>query len=243
MDGMIDIHNHTLYGVDDGSKNVEQSKNMLAKAYDEGIRGIIFTPHHNPYRWDIGIEELRNKYDELKEYASEKYPGLKLYLGSELYYGKETISELNGKKALTMADSKYVLAEFSTAVLYKDLKQAIMDIQQNGYWPIIAHVERYECIFKKPEYIDEMKDIGAFIQVNASAVIGEVSRQEKKFVKGLLKRGNVDFVATDAHRDKLRSPRLKECSEYLVKRYGVEYTERLLKNNPMHVINNEYIEE
>ena len=48
---ICDIHNHILYGVDDGSKTMEQSNRMLAIAYDEGTRAIILTPHYNKRIW------------------------------------------------------------------------------------------------------------------------------------------------------------------------------------------------
>lgn len=243
MDGMIDMHNHTLFGVDDGSKNFEQSKNMLEIAYNEGIRGIILTPHHNPYRWKNDVSMLKNTFAKLKDFCDNTYADMVLYLGSELYYGKDTLQDLDEGRALTMAGSKYVLAEFSPSTDYREIKHAVMDIQQSGYYPIIAHVERYECLLKKPEYIEEMKELGAFIQVNASGVLGERNRTEKKFIKGLLKKELVNFVATDAHRDNMRRPELSECARYLTKRYGEDYTRWMLVDNPMSVIKNQYIEE
>ena len=231
MDGLIDIHNHTLFGVDDGSK-----------AYEEGIRGIILTPHYNPYRWHNTATELTAKYNILRDYCIDNYPDFKLYLGNEIYYGQDTIDELNEAKIFTMANSQYVLVEFSPSADYEVIKRAVMDIQQNSYYVIIAHVERYECLLKKSDYIDELKELGAYIQVNASAVMGERNHREKKFTNKLLKRENVDFVATDAHRDNMRTPKLKKCAEFLIKKYGEEYAGLILIDNPTSVINNEYIE-
>ena len=243
MTGMFDIHNHILYGVDDGSKTFDMTKAMLKIAYNEGTRGIILTPHHNPYRWKNEVNTLRERYEEIKQYCLEKYSDLKIYLGNEIYYFEDAFSDIDEGRALTMADSKYVLIEFIPSTEYDDIKHAVMDVQQSGYYPIIAHVERYECLLKKPAYIEELKELGAFIQVNASGVMGERSRLEKKFIKGLLKKGEVDFVATDAHRDNTRQPYMKKCSEYLEKKFGQEYTKQMLIDNPRAVIENIYIEE
>lgn len=243
MGAMIDIHNHTIFGVDDGSKTLEQSKKMLKIAYDEGIRGIVLTPHYNPYRWLFDISLIEERFYALKEYCEKDFPKLKLFLGSELYYGKDTLNDLARGMSFTMADGDYIMVEFSTTVNYKDIRQAVMDIQQSGYYPILAHVERYVCLLENAEYVYELKELGAFIQVNASGVMGEQNKLEKKFIKELLLSENVDFVATDAHRDNSRAPYLKKCSDYLVKRYGEEYTKRILRDNPLKVIKNQYIGE
>ena len=45
MEGFIDLHTHILPGLDDGARNIEESKEMLRQAWKEGIREIIATPH------------------------------------------------------------------------------------------------------------------------------------------------------------------------------------------------------
>ena len=42
---MIDFHNHILPGIDDGSKSIEMTLNMLRIAESQGIREIINTVH------------------------------------------------------------------------------------------------------------------------------------------------------------------------------------------------------
>ena len=42
---MIDIHSHILCGVDDGPKNIEETKALLEHAYEQGVRTIVLTSH------------------------------------------------------------------------------------------------------------------------------------------------------------------------------------------------------
>ena len=42
---MIDIHSHIIAGIDDGSKDIEMTINMLKKAEKSGTTDIIATPH------------------------------------------------------------------------------------------------------------------------------------------------------------------------------------------------------
>ena len=46
MDNMIDIHSHILYGIDDGSKTIEESILILKKCEQEGMKKIVLTPHY-----------------------------------------------------------------------------------------------------------------------------------------------------------------------------------------------------
>ena len=39
---MTDIHAHILPGIDDGPETMEETRRMLRKAFEQGIRSIIF---------------------------------------------------------------------------------------------------------------------------------------------------------------------------------------------------------
>ena len=240
---ICDIHNHILFGVDDGSKSLEQSNRMLGIAYEEGIRAIILTPHYNKRIWDVDKATYQQRYQQLLTLAQERYPGMKLFLGGEIFYHSNTLEDLESGVIPTMAGGKYILMEFDTNVSSRRLTHAVMEIIQNDYIPIIAHVERYECVLKDIDLIDELKELGAYIQVNVSGVMGDHGKLEKRCIKKLLKQGLVDFVATDAHRDDKRAPHIKDCVRYIAKKYGENYAERIFYYNPACVITNNYIEE
>ena len=42
---MIDIHNHILYGLDDGAQTLEESVEMCRISFNDGVRIIVATPH------------------------------------------------------------------------------------------------------------------------------------------------------------------------------------------------------
>lgn len=70
-----DLHSHYLPGVDDGSKDIEVTKRMLASASKNGITDIIFTPHF------ILDSRFMSTKEENKKYLSQLEKWLKKNLG------------------------------------------------------------------------------------------------------------------------------------------------------------------
>src|SRR5580765_4484384 len=50
--GMIDLHNHLLPAIDDGSKGMEETIEFLRIAARDGVRVITATPHMKPGVYD-----------------------------------------------------------------------------------------------------------------------------------------------------------------------------------------------
>lgn len=243
MDKICDIHCHILFGVDDGSKNPEQSRRMLKIACEEGVRDIIATPHYNPGRWKFNPEQIKRNLQELNDFATALHPEMKVYLGSEIFFGEDTFHDLEAGIIPTMAGSRYVLLEFMTGVAYGKIKNAVLQVHQCEKNSIIAHVERYDCLLADSSLVSELIELGAYIQVNASSVTGENGRKAKHMVRELLKYHEVHFIATDAHRDDMRSPRICACVKYVVKKFGAEYAGRIFYDNPHCILENKLIEE
>jgi protein-tyrosine phosphatase len=106
----------------------------------------------------------------------------------------------------------------------------------HGYIPVIAHVERYECMTKQPERADDLRQMGAWIQLNADAVLGLDGRAPKKFCRILLKNGWADVIASDSHGIKERACHMDKCYEYVAKKYGEREARRLFSDNPEEIL-------
>ncbi len=67
---MVDMHSHILFGVDDGARDLSESRRMLTTARAVGVNKIIATPHA---RSDSFNRQLVNeRYCELREIAKRK---------------------------------------------------------------------------------------------------------------------------------------------------------------------------
>ena len=63
----IDVHSHILPGIDDGAKNLAESRVLIAQLRSEGAKAIICTPHYIPNIKTVSTkDENQALLDELK---------------------------------------------------------------------------------------------------------------------------------------------------------------------------------
>ena len=232
---LIDIHCHILPKVDDGPDSVEESLKILKDMRRQGIKHVIVTPHYRPEMFEPSMKRVIYSYRHLRDIAYEM--GVSMSLGCEYYRNEQIIDHMDNRKRPSMAGSRYVLIEFSMNDLFPTIRNYVYELITHGYQPIIAHAERYFCC-QKMEKIQELKDMGALIQVNAGSVLGEEGWKLKKFCLDLMKKDLVDFVASDTHNTSDRKLNLKKCASYVTKKMGKQYAERIFFNNPLNILKN-----
>jgi protein-tyrosine phosphatase len=231
---MIDIHCHMLYGVDDGPEQMEESIAMLQEAAAQGITDVILTPHYRRGMFKFDKERTIAHRDALQDRATEV--GIRLHLGTEVHINRDVIEYLQEGKCLSLANSEYVLAEYEYTSEYSYILQMTQELLRYGYIPVIAHVERYGCLVKEPERLEELRKIGALTQINAAAVIGKDGFAAKQYCKRILKNGWVDIIASDSHGMHKRTCYMAQCYDYINRKYGEKLANRLMIKNPRKII-------
>lgn len=237
----FDIHNHMLPGVDDGAQDIEETMEMLKIAYKEGIRSMVITPHYEKGRNRYKKEELLERFEELKVKVKKQYPELILYLGNEVLYEEGIMEDIKNGLVQTMNDTKYILVEFRVNISYNELYQAIRRITNARFRPIIAHVERYRCLYKRIERIDELVGLEAYLQMNVSSIYGGILDENARWCKKLVKEEYISFFGTDAHDLEDRAPYVKDYIGWVEKKCGEDFLERIMVTNPEKMICNQYI--
>ena len=210
---MIDIHAHIIPNIDDGSKSMENSVAMLKTSASIGVTDIICTPHYREgYKNTPSI--IESAFNELKEKAKELNIPVNLYLGEEIFVGKDIKKELSEKKVLTLNGSKYILLEFDYNI-NSEISEIVYELSRIGYSPIVAHVSRYSYL--TVEDIIDIKKSHGLLQVNADDIIRSNGRFGKN-LKNLFNKGLVDFVASDIHYD--RENKMLEAGQIVRKKFG-----------------------
>lgn len=241
IDGYVDIHCHIVPHIDDGARSSTQTLRMIDIAYKNGIRAMIATPHYEVGKYDNNIDEIQKQFSKIKDLALKKYRDFKLYLGNEIFYSYGVVNNLEEGKIFTLADSKYVLVEFSPNDKYKYISESLYELVNNGYIPVLAHAERYEEVMEDIDNVERLVDAGVYIQINAHTIAGKYGHGIRRRVMKMIKNDLVHFIGTDTHSDGHRSPDLEECIKYLNKKTDEETVVRLLSTNPQKIIAKEYI--
>lgn len=238
---MIDIHNHTLFAVDDGAETIETALAMLEIEAAQGVTDVILTPHCRAEMFECPAERIKEHFSELlaawkKRESENALPSLRLYLGCEYHVDSEMLKNLKNGKGRTLAGSPYVLAEYSYSTGFSYIKRTADELLSNGYEPIIAHVERYGCFERNPELLYDIRRMGCMVQLNADSVLGLEGREPKKFCKKVLKNGWADLIASDAHRIDERACHMQQCRDFVAKKYGPATVERLFRRNGERIL-------
>ena len=237
MQGFFDIHTHIIPNVDDGSKSLDMTKQILEMEYADGVRTIFATSHYRVGMFEPKLEDIFEGYKQVKEMA--KTIGderITVLLGCEFHANMDMIETLDKKLRPTMDGTRCVLVEFKNGSEKSFIKERCYALLSHGYQPIIAHIERYEVCRKDISLIEDLYDMGCYIQVNSQSILGDDGFFLKQYCKKLIRNDLIHFVASDAHNVKERRPTIGRVAEYLEKLEGEEYVDHILTYNPQHLI-------
>ncbi len=231
---ITDIHMHIIPGVDDGSRNIEESVSLLHMSVAQGVGTVIATPHS----WgidDCGSDHMLSQYADLRRAIKERQIPIQLYLGCEMQVFADTVGgcirKLDDGRYPTLAGSRFVLTEFDPYETQDNMEYCLERIIAAGYVPVIAHAERYRRITISD--IGALKNLGAMIQINAYSIANEKNCQTRQLANDCLAARMVDFIGSDTHRLDHRPPVIKDGVAALVERYSKDYAERVTMLNPL----------
>lgn len=217
---MIDFHSHILPGIDDGSRNIDESIGLLRMLLMQGADAVAATPHF--YASDNSPEEFFEKrkisFERLRSAMPAGLPEIRL--GAEvLYY--PGISDMCGLERMRIGDTKLLLLEMPVSVWNEYTLREIENICSSTVTVMIAHLERY-IFLQKPKVLERLLSAGVIMQTNASSLLRFGTRRR---ILGMLKRGEIHLLGSDCHSIDTRPPRLREAYGVIRKHLGDEFAE------------------
>ena len=234
--GIVDIHHHLVYGLDDGSQSMEQTIQMLERAYRNGVGYIIATPHAEPGRKPFYMDIYLERLDEIRAWCAEAGIPIQIFSGSEILYTPETVNMLRMRRIPTLAETEYVLVEFTPQAPYKLLVQAATKLRKAGYRPIFAHIERYRCLRAAWRVHNLRRNYGVRMQMNAATICEKHGWLSQLWIDYVIEKGWIDYAASDAHNVSSRPCMMKLCYKTLKARFGKRIARRLCIAKPRRII-------
>ena len=194
LNGFIDHHSHILPGVDDGVKKMEVSLKVLERYEQLGIAEVWCTPH---IMEDIPntTKALQARFAEL----CEAYHGpIKLHLAAEYMMDALFEERLSQGDLLALGDEgNQLLVETSYFTPPMDMDAILKQIKQKGYYPVLAHPERY--VYMGKERYTELKNKDIRFQLNLSSLADAYGSEAKDKSHWILKQNYYDLAGSDLH--------------------------------------------
>jgi protein-tyrosine phosphatase len=229
MSNFVDIHSHTLPGVDDGSQSLGETRQILLAMKKLGFSTVFCTPHQYETSINPPVEMLQNVFEVLCEEVGSE---MQLYLGAENFLDYQLMTRIENKTVPTLGKSKFVLYEMPHSRPTPLFNEAGFRMNLAGYKPILAHIERYQWM--KTSELEKLHQNVRF-QVNISSFLKKQSPKEhfKKAVK-YMDLGIIDYLASDIHSSVL-VPRIGEAIDFIIKTWGDKVLTTLLSTNPSEI--------
>lgn len=219
LSGLTDWHSHILPGVDDGVGHPDESREILAVYARMGVKRLWFTPHVMEDMPNLP-QELRQKFAGLFDIDSDALgqsltqslkfvwnkdgrdaegEEIEINLAAENMLDNLFDDRIEGRAVLPIGrDKDHLLVETSYFTPPSDFIEKLQRTFAAGFYPILAHPERYVYMDKK--YYKKLLDMGVKFQLNLFSLTGMYGTPASKKARELLSAGCYTLIGSDTHR-------------------------------------------
>lgn len=218
---IIDLHSHVLPQMDDGSRDVQTSVQLLKTLDQQGVRTVCATSHYYARQESVG-QFLQRRYkavsvlgEALSPADAEEIPVIRL--GAEVAYFPG-ISQCKEVERLCLGGTRTLLLELSytpwTPEQVEEVARLSLDL---GYQIILAHPERFSHMHSYWRDMERMSSLPIALQINADSLLHWRSRS---MALELLSSTPRPLLASDCHNLTIRAPRLEKARTVVRKKLG-----------------------
>jgi protein-tyrosine phosphatase len=235
MSGFIDLHCHYVPGIDDGANSAQDGVAMLRGLRGLGFARVLATPHTRPGMFDNTVATISAAFEQFKSHLPLGEPMPELSLSSEHYFDEVVFQRLLTGQGLPYPGGKAVLLEFYQIDFPPMIQHRLFDLRARGLLPVIAHPERYQCLWRSPEILETLVDSGSAALLDVASLIGKYGRKTQACAEELLERGLYHAACSDAHRPS-DVPEVARGIERLSQLYGPEEVTFMLREGPTQLL-------
>jgi tyrosine-protein phosphatase YwqE len=193
-----DMHSHLIPAIDDGSRDMEMTLDLIKGFEERGFRKLITTPHIQSDHYVNSPSTILPGLEKVRQALADKGSTMQIEAAAE-YYIDGSFFELLARKELLPISGKYILVEMSYLAEPPSLKKAFFEILLAGYKPILAHPERYTFWHRELNQYQDLFDREILLQLNINSLAGAYSPEVKRVAEFLIKKGLIRFLGSDCH--------------------------------------------
>ena len=222
---MLDCHSHLLPGVDDGSRDTEESLQLLTMLQQQGVTAVVATPHF--YANEQSVQQFLDRrqaaYDALTAALPDTASLPKILLGAEVRY-YHGIARMEGLDRLCVENTRVLLLEMPmTRWSGSTVREVIEIANTKNVALVLAHIERYIRLQSR-EVWEQLLQQGIRMQINASYIN---ERRTRRAALRQLAEGAVHLLGSDCHGVRSRPPAMGQALAIIRKRLGDDAIQRL----------------
>ena len=231
-----DIHSHLVPDVDDGARTVDDTLRSVEQMTRLGIRKILTTPHldgsltQDPEAIEARLSEVDVAFELAATVVGADFPEVEFKRGHEIMLDVPEVDFSDPR--VRLAGTSFVLIEWPRLHVPPGTTSVLERIIGEGYRPIIAHPERYIGIDRSLSVVAQWRAAGAYLQVNHGSLSGRYGTSARTIAMQLLRRGWVDYLASDFHAQSGASVYFEEAWERLEALRAGESLVHLCLTNP-----------
>lgn len=197
----VDMHGHLLPGIDDGAQTMEESIKLIKGLINLGYSKVLCTPHVMFDFYKNSTETILDSLKKLQEELQKRGIQIPIEVSAEYYLDEELFNRVKKNDILSFGPENYLLFEFSYFNEHQGIFDAVTDMIQAGYTPVLAHPERYPYYVAHPEKYDQLKNLGLKFQLNLLSLTGYYGESALYGSKYLIDKEYIDFIGSDIHKE------------------------------------------
>ena len=197
----VDMHNHLIPGLDDGSPDVATSVAYIKQLHKLGYHRLICTPHIIMDMYPNSRDTIAPSKALLVEALEREGIPVKIDFAAE-YMVNPDFEELVKRNELLTFGKNYILIEMSYVAPSHSIKEMVFELQMRGLQPVLAHPERYNYYHERFDKYEELFDIGCELQVNLLSLTGFYGKPVKKAAEKLIEQNLIAWAGTDLHHER-----------------------------------------
>lgn len=235
MSGFVDLHCHWIAEIDDGARSVDEGLDLLERLHAAGFDRVIATPHMRPGMFDNTADMLTRAFERMQPHVRDHEGLPEVGLSSEHYFDDIVYERLLAGRGLPYPGGRAVLLEFYEIDFPPTLEHRFFDLRRRRLLPVIAHPERYRCLWKSTARLERLVDLGAVALLDTAALVGKYGRKSKRCAEELLDRGLYHAACSDAHRPR-DVDAVEKGMSVIQKRYGADELDFLFRRGPLEIL-------